>query len=234
MNGHPQSSAPSGPKSFKNGGTRSQYNGNQYNGNRSRNNQNHYNNHNNQYSNNHHNQNYNYNHGNGNGNVNRNVNPNPNYKGKNFNPNYKGKNFNPNYQRPRGGSVADARGSPESQLNGQGPFTGVRNNHRNRNRKQNNKSLPQKFKNIYRDLDIIMIDAPSDEPNDIEMPDAPPLPVDPVSEFDQSSILLQAMLSILQRIEAFTTSAQAVQQIVSFFMSPSPVWVVEKGHKFTF
>ncbi|CAG8421944.1 unnamed protein product [Penicillium salamii] len=204
-----------GPRSYPNEGFQSNGNGNgngNRNGNRNFRNQNR-------------NDNQNYNRGNqnhydnhGNGNY-GNVNPNPNYKGKNFNPNYCGRNFNPDYQGPRGGSVGDARGSPESQLNGQGPFTGARNNRRNRNRNRNNRnnqSLPDNFRAQADDID--MSEAPPvfapplfddsrhiAEPIDTEMPDAPPL-------FDNI------------KIELFNAGAAAVQEAVgtpttSFFQS---------------
>ncbi|CAI7666066.1 unnamed protein product [Penicillium palitans] len=203
-----QSSAPSGPRSYQgNGGARNNRANNNRNGNASfvpngprfyqsnggaRNNRgnNHYNgngnvngNGNNQWNGNGNHNNQWDNHKNGSGNVNptNNVtgnatNGNPNYKGKNFNPNYKGKNYNPNFNRPAPANVGQARnGNQRRQPN---------NNHR---------GLQSQF-NQY-NIDVQMAEAPSDEPNDIEMPDAPPLP-DP-------------------RIEAFTMGALAVKEIVS-------------------
>ncbi|KAJ9489146.1 hypothetical protein VN97_g4132 [Penicillium thymicola] len=54
----------------------------------------------------------------------------------------------------------------------------------------------------------------SDEPDDVEMPDAPPL-LDPVSDLWEAASGLQHALTSLQRIEAFTMGALAVREIVS-------------------
>jgi hypothetical protein len=190
---------------------------------------------------------HNYGHGNGsiNSNLNRNAYPNSNYHGRHFNPNYKGKNFipnfhgrqsstadsrnadfNSNFQRPHGGSVlgvhggrvADARsGDRGNQLDGANPPPKGPRNNRRRNRNNAYLSLPAKFNEALSDADIFMPEAPSDEPNDIEMPDAPPLLVDPVSEFYQAaSMLKEEILTFLQRIEAFNAGAQMLQQTVSY------------------
>ncbi|CAI7670881.1 unnamed protein product [Penicillium discolor] len=166
---------PNGPRYYQsNGGARNYRGNNNYNGNANRNGSNRWNghgNHNNQWDN-HQNESGNVNPtDNGTGNAN---NGNPNYKGKNFNPNYKGKNYNPNFTRPVPANVDQAR-------NG---------NRRRPSNNNNHRGLQSQY-----NIDVQMAEAPSDEPNDIEMPDAPPLP-DP-------------------RIEAFTMGALAVKEIVS-------------------
>ncbi|KAJ5604031.1 hypothetical protein N7537_006987 [Penicillium hordei] len=183
---------PNGPGSYQsNGGARNNRGNNNYNGNVNGNG-----NHNNQWD----------NHQNGSGNVNPTNNGtgnanngNPNYKGKNFNPNYKGKSYNPNFSRPVPANIGQVR-------------------HGNRRRQPNNHQGLQSKYNHY-NIDVQMAEAPSDEPNDIEMPDAPPLldPLvpDPVSDLWQAASGLQHALTSLQRIEAFTMGALAVKEIVS-------------------
>ncbi|KAJ6129002.1 hypothetical protein N7471_010219 [Penicillium samsonianum] len=183
-NGNP-SFVPKGRRQYQNnGGARNnRANNNNYNGNGNGNNQWHprngNGNHNNQWNSNR----------NGSGNVSstdngtdnsnnhwgNNENFNPNYKGKNFNLNYKGKNFNPNFSRPVPANVGQVR-------NG---------NRRNQRNNYNNRQNQPMHAGNY-NIDVQMAEAPSDEPNDIEMPDAPPLP-DP-------------------RIEAFTMGALAVKE----------------------
>ncbi|KAJ5195978.1 hypothetical protein N7449_006457 [Penicillium cf. viridicatum] len=170
---------PNGPRSYQsNGGARNNHGNNNYNGNANGtgNGNNRWNgngNHNNQWDN-HQNGSGNFNPtNNGTGNAN---NGNTNYKGKNFNPNYKGKNYNPNLCHPVPANIGQAR-----------------NGNRRRQSNNNHQGLQSQY-NQY-NIDVQMAEAPSDEPNDIEMPDAPPLP-DP-------------------RIEAFTMGALAVKEIVS-------------------
>ncbi|KAJ5686691.1 hypothetical protein N7536_009310 [Penicillium majusculum] len=167
---------PNGPRSYQShGGARNYRGNNNYNGNANGNGNNRWKgngNHNNQWD----------NHQSGSGNVNPTNNGtgnanngNLNYKGKNFNPNYKGKNYKPNFTRPVPANVDQAR-------NG------------NRRRPSNNNNNHRGLQSQY-NIDVQMVEAPSDEPNDIEMPDAPPLPD--------------------SRIEAFTMGALAVKEIVS-------------------
>ncbi|EKV16163.1 hypothetical protein Pdw03_6326 [Penicillium digitatum] len=110
---------------------------------------------------------------------NANHNGNPNYRGQNFNPNYKGKNYNPNFSRPVPANTSQARN---------GNWRRQSNKNHNNHQNQNKYSQP-----VSANSDVQMAEAPTDEPNDIEMPDAPPLP-DP-------------------RIEAFTMGALAVKEI---------------------
>lgn len=166
---------PKWPRSYQsNGGARNNHGNNHYNGNANGNGNNRWNengNHNNQWDN-HQNGSGNFNPtNNGTGNSN---NGNTNYKGKNFNPNYKGKNYNPNLSRPVPANIDQAR-----------------NGNRRRQSNNNHRGL-QSLCNQY-NIDVQMAEAPSDEPNDIEMPDAPPLPD--------------------LRIEAFTMGALAVKEI---------------------
>jgi hypothetical protein len=166
---------------------------------------------------------------------------NSNYKGKNFNPNYRWdvhspqtgaalgnqREFVPNHQgvsvlSHRGGTVADARyGNQNNQFSGL--MHGPQNNCRNRSRKSQYLPLPAKFNNAFRDIDILMTDAQSDESYDIEMPDAPPIPIDPVSNLHQATDMLHEILTSVQRIEAFTAGAQALQQTVSHPVLRSPL-----------
>ncbi|CAI7632687.1 unnamed protein product [Penicillium glandicola] len=130
------------------------------------------------------------------------VNGNSNYKGRNFNPNYKGKNYNPNFSRAAPPNVGRARnGYREQQHNGDhyNPYP-RRQEPAYNDYNQHNQPMPTPNYNI----DIQMADAPSDEPNDIEMPDAPPLS-DP-------------------RIEAFTMGALAVKEIADSMLQIASQW----------
>ncbi|KAF7521002.1 hypothetical protein PCG10_008572 [Penicillium crustosum] len=188
--------AANGPRSYQsNGGAQNNRGNNNYNGNANGNRNNRWNG-----NGNHNNQRDNYQNGSGNFNPTNNgtgnANPSsPNYKGKNFNPNYKGKNYNPNFNRPVPANIGQVR-------NG------------NRRRQPNNNHRGLQSQDIQYNIDVQMAEAPSDEPNDIEMPDAPPLP-DPVSDLWQAASGLQHALTSLQRIEAFTMGALAVKEIVS-------------------
>ncbi|CAG8254349.1 unnamed protein product [Penicillium nalgiovense] len=150
-----------------------------------------------------------------------NQNGNPNYKGKNFNPNYRGKNFNPhnaNIQRANVNAPYKVKKFDPRNGDGQRP-NGNGNGNGNGNYKGKNYNPNYRGKNFYRhaqnpNIDIEMIEAPSDEPNDIEMPDAPPLP-DPVSDLWGAANSLQHELTSSQRIEAFAMGALAVKEIVS-------------------
>ncbi|CAI7614887.1 unnamed protein product [Penicillium crustosum] len=178
--------AANGPRSYQsNGGAQNNRGNNNYNGNANGNRNNRWNG-----NGNHNNQRDNYQNGSGNFNPTNNgtgnANPSsPNYKGKNFNPNYKGKNYNPNFNRPVPANIGQVR-------NG------------NRRRQPNNNHRGLQSQDIQYNIDVQMAEAPSDEPNDIEMPDAPPLP-DPMSD------PWQAVPD--PRIEAFTMGALAVKEI---------------------
>ncbi|KAJ5770297.1 uncharacterized protein N7511_002348 [Penicillium nucicola] len=93
--------------------------------------------------------------------------------------------------------------------------------------KTNNSKQPNKFQSTFHDVDpdIDMQDAPSDEQNDIEMVDAPPLipDNDPVSEIHALSTLnphhhslstVTNELRAQKRIKAFTQGVHALQHIV--------------------
>ncbi|KAF3019214.1 hypothetical protein E8E15_008519 [Penicillium rubens] len=140
-----------------------------------------------------------------------NQNGNPNYKGKNFNPNYRGKNFNPHHANIERANVnTPYKVKKFNPRNGNGQWSnGNANANANGNYKGKNYNPNYRGKNFNRhahnpNIDIEMTEAPSDEPNDIEMPDAPPLP-DP-------------------RIEAFAMGALAVKEIVSpSHFQPNPL-----------
>ncbi|KAJ5558443.1 hypothetical protein N7535_008654 [Penicillium sp. DV-2018c] len=139
-------------------------------------------------------------HENGNGSNNNNGpragNSNPNYRGQNFNPNYKGKNFRPDY------NPLDEKILHHSVENHPGPYS--------RLHTPGQKAM---FSRQHQNSDVEMMDAPSDEPNDIEMPDAPPIFDDPVSEINYWIPKLQDVLTSLQQLEAFTKTAYAVKEI---------------------
>ncbi|KAJ5800284.1 uncharacterized protein N7518_002352 [Penicillium psychrosexuale] len=122
-----------------------------------------------------------------------------NYKGKNFNPNYKGKNYNPSFSRPAQANVGQARNGNRRRLA-----------YRNQNENYNLDIHPS-------NIDVQMDDAPSDEPNDIEMPDAPALPdpvlPDPVSYLWEAAHGLQHALTSLQRIKALALGAVAIKEM---------------------
>jgi hypothetical protein len=134
----------------------------------------------------------------------RNGSSSSNYRGKNLDPNYHNGHYGPqaapslgsqgvfgrnnqggfghNIQGAsvlshQGGTVADAHNGNQNH----GPVQGSRKNRRNRQSNNLYYSMPAKFRNTLCDVDIVMNDA-SDEPNDIEMPDAPPLDIDPMNE----------------------------------------------------
>ncbi|KAJ5457935.1 hypothetical protein N7475_009323 [Penicillium sp. IBT 31633x] len=138
-----------------------------------------------------------------------NGNANAEYKGKGFNPNYKGKNFIPGFVRPvrqNGQAQGGYRENQQPNGNRHNSYPQRQGSHQNTNynahQNQYGQHMPAQS-NLHGDVDVEMIDAPSDEPNDIEMPDAPPLIIDP-------------------RIEALTMGSLAVKEVVSlpFFNPP--------------
>ncbi|KAJ5952753.1 uncharacterized protein N7479_011166 [Penicillium vulpinum] len=126
-----------------------------------------------------------------------NNNSNGNYNGQNVNPNYKGKNYDPNYRgRNHNSNTSHAAHQPLPAAHQPVPV-------------------------VNSNIDFQMAEAPAyvcpppDEPNDIEMPDAPPL-VDTVSDIREAAQGLQdALTSVFQRIQALAKGAFAIKQMVS-------------------